>query len=110
MTPRVPDRGQIVVMNFDPQAGSEIGKRRPALVVSPKAYNRVTGFALVCTITTKPRGYPFEVTVDTVKTTGVILADRLRSFDWRAHQCALIEKAPAGVLEEVRARLLPLIE
>ncbi len=110
MTAHVPDRGQIVLLNFDPQAGSEIGKRRSALVVSPKAYNRITGFALVCPVTTKPRDYPFEVAVNTNKTTGVVLADRLRSFDWRARQCVLIEKAPAGVLEEVRARLLPLIE
>ena len=110
MTAHVPDRGQIVLLNFDPQAGSEIGKRRPALVVSPKAYNRITGFALVCPVTTKPRDYPFEVAVNTNKTTGVVLADRLRSFDWRARQCVLIEKAPAGVVEEVRARLLPLIE
>ncbi len=110
MTAHVPDRWQIVLLNFDPQAGSEIGKRRPALVVSPKAYNRITGFALVCPVTTKPRDYPFEVAVNTNKTTGVVLADRLRSFDWRARQCVLIEKAPAGVLEEVRARLLPLIE
>ncbi|MGH8307412.1 MAG: type II toxin-antitoxin system PemK/MazF family toxin [Gammaproteobacteria bacterium] len=110
MTPHVPDRGQIVIMNFDPQAGSEIGKRRPALVISPKAYNRITGLVLVCPISTKPRGYPFEVTVTTAKTTGVVLADRMRSFDWRARQCALVEKSPAGILEETRARLLPLIE
>lgn len=110
MSPHVPDRGQIIAIDFDPQAGSEIGKRRPALVVTPKAYNKVTGLVLVCPITTKPRGNPFEVQVSTRKTVGAVLADRLRSFDWRARRAALIEKAPAGALEEVRARLLPLID
>lgn len=110
MTPHVPDRGQIIVINFDPQAGTEIGKRRPALVISPKAYNRRTGLVLVCPITTKPRGNPFEVTLNTKKTVGAVLSDRLRSFDWRARRAALVEKASDETLDEVRARLLPLIE
>lgn len=110
MTAHVPDRGQIVIISFDPQAGHEIGKRRPALVMSPKAYNRVTGLVLVCPITTKPRDNPFEVRINTPKIAGAALADRLHSFDWRARQCALVEKAPRGFLEEVRAKFMPLIE
>lgn len=110
MTPHLPDRGQIIVMDFDPQAGTEIGKRRPALVLSPKAYNRVTGFVLVCPITTSPRHNPFEVTISTKRIVGAILSDRVRSFDWRARRSELVEKAPVGVLEEVRARLLPIID
>ncbi|MBI2382777.1 MAG: type II toxin-antitoxin system PemK/MazF family toxin [Gammaproteobacteria bacterium] len=110
MTPHLPDRGQIVVISFDPQAGHEIGKRRPALVISPKSYNRLTGLVLVCPITSKPRDNPFEVRINTAKIAGAALADRLHSFDWRARQCALVEKAPVGILEEVLARFLPLIE
>ena len=110
MTAHMPDRGQIVVMDFDPQAGTEIGKRRPALVISPKAYNRKTGFVLVCPITTKPRGNPFEVPVHSSRTVGAVLADRIRSFDWRARRSALVEKCPAGILDEVRARIFPLID
>ncbi|MBX6419686.1 MAG: type II toxin-antitoxin system PemK/MazF family toxin [Sinobacteraceae bacterium] len=110
MRAHLPDRGQIVVLDFDPQAGAEIGKRRPALVMSPKSYNRVTGLVLVCPITTQPRDYPFEVRIQTAKTVGAALADRLHSFDWRARRCALIEKAPSGFWEEVRAKFLTLIE
>lgn len=110
MTANVPDRGQIIAIDFDRQAGTEIGKRRPALVISPKAYNRITGLVLVCPITTKPRGNPFEVSIQTKKTVGAILSDRLRSFDWRARRSALIEKSPAETMDEVRARLLPLID
>lgn len=109
MTVHVPDRGQIVAIDFDPQAGTEIGKRRPALVMSPKSYNRLTGLVLVCPITTKPRDYPFEVRLLATKTAGAVLADRVHTFDWRARRCALIEKAPAGVPEEAVARFLPLI-
>jgi mRNA interferase MazF len=98
------------VINFDPQAGSEIGKRRPALVMSPKAYNRATGLVLVCPITTKVKDYPFEVRIKTAKTVGAALSDRLHSFDWRARQCSLIEKAPPGLFEEVRSRFQTLLD
>ena len=109
MIPHVPDRGQIIALDFDPQVGREIGKRRPALVISPKAYNRLSGFALVCPVTTKPSTDPFEVTIGTNKTVGVVLPDRIRSVDWRARRAALIENAPPGVLDEVHAKLLTLV-
>ncbi|MBV8063836.1 MAG: type II toxin-antitoxin system PemK/MazF family toxin [Nevskia sp.] len=110
MSAHLPDRGQIVVIDFDPQAGTEIGKRRPALVMSPKAYNRATGLVLVFPITTKPRDYPFEVRLQTAKSVGAVLADRVHSFDWRARRCALIEKAPSAVLDEAQAKFLTLIQ
>ncbi len=106
----VPDRGQIIAINFDPTVGNEIGKRRPALVMSPKAYNRATGFVLVCPITTQPRGNPLEVPLTGARTAGSVLVDRIRSFDWRARQSTLIEKAPAGLFNEVSLRLMPLIK
>lgn len=106
----VPDRGQIIAIDFDPKAGGEIGKRRPALVISPKAYNRATGFVLVCPLTSQPRGNALEVAVTGAKTSGSVLVDRIRSFDWRARRSVLIEKAPAGLFDEVSARLLPLIQ
>ncbi|MGQ0622562.1 MAG: type II toxin-antitoxin system PemK/MazF family toxin [Panacagrimonas sp.] len=109
LAPHVPDRGQIIVIDFDPKAGSEMGKRRPALVMSPKAYNRATGFVLVCPLTTQPRGNPLEVPVVGARTAGAVLVDRVRSFDWRARHAAWVEKAPEGLFEEVSARLLPLI-
>jgi mRNA interferase MazF len=106
----IPDRGQIVLIDFDPQAGTEIGKRRPALVMSPKAYNRLTGLVLVCPITTKPRDNPFEVRIQSGKTVGAALSDRLHSFDWRARRCELLEKAPPGFHEEVRSKFRTLID
>ncbi|MGQ0698749.1 MAG: type II toxin-antitoxin system PemK/MazF family toxin [Panacagrimonas sp.] len=106
----LPERGQIIVIDFDPKAGSEIGRRRPALVMSPKSYNRATGFVLVCPVTTQPRGNSLEVPVIGAKTAGSVLVDRVRSFDWRARRAALVEKAPEGLFEEVSARLLPLIQ
>lgn len=105
----IPDRGQIIAINFDPQAGTEIGKRRPALVISPKAYNRPTGLVLVCPITSKVRDYPFEVRLAGHRTVGAVLADRLRSFDWRARESVLIEKVSDETLAEVRAKLMTLI-
>lgn len=110
MSVHIPDRAQIVAIDFDPQAGSEIGKRRPALVMSPKSYNRLTGLVLVCPITTKPRDYPFEVRIQTAKLVGAALSDRLHSFDWRARRCTLIERAPAGFFEEVRSRFQTLLD
>lgn len=113
MTPdavHVPDRGQIIAIDFDPKAGGEIGKRRPALVMSPKAYNRATGFVLVCPLTSQPRGNPLEVPVVGGKIAGSVLVDRIRSYDWRARRAVLIEKAPSGLFDEVSARLLPLIQ
>ena len=107
---QVPDRGQIVVVNFDPQLGTEIGKRRPALVMSPKSYNRATGFALVCPITSQPRGNALEVPVVGGKTAGSVLIDRIRSIDWRARRVMLVEKAPEGLADEVSLRLRTLIE
>jgi mRNA interferase MazF len=109
MSVHVPDRGHIVLLNFEPTTGREIGKRRPALVMSPKSYNRITGLALVCPITTRVSDYPFEVRIATTKTVGAALADRLRSVDWRARQCQLVEKAPVGVLDEARAKLSALV-
>lgn len=109
MSVHIPDRGQIIAIDFEPNAGSEIGKRRPALAMSPKTYNRLTGLVLVCPITTKVKGYPFEVRLETSRTVGAVLADRLHSFDWRARRAALIENAPAGVVADTLAKLTALL-
>ena len=80
----VPDRGDLVWLDFDPQAGREQAGRRPALVLSPKAYNQKVGLALLCPITSQVKGYPFETAIPPgLKVSGVVLADHVKNMDWR---------------------------
>ncbi len=81
----VPERGDIVWLSFDPQAGHEQAGHRPALVLSPKAYNGKTGLMLCCPMTTKVKGYPFEVVLSG-DTPSAALADQVKSLDWRARK------------------------
>jgi len=106
----VPEVGDLVWLTFEPHAGREQAGRRPALVLSPKAYNAKSGLVLVCPITSQVKGYPFEVAVTAGQgATGVVLADHLKSLDWRARHAERIGRCAAEVLDEVRARLAPLL-
>jgi len=106
----VPDAGDIVWLTFDPQAGREQAGRRPALVLSPKMYNAKSGLALACPITNQAKGYPFEVAVPTGQgASGVVLADHLKSVDWKARRAERVGRCTTEVLDEVRARLAPLL-
>jgi len=93
-----PDRGEIVWVTLDPQAGREQKGRRPALVISPKSYNKKSGLALVCPITSKTKGYPFEVAVDELKEPGTILADQIKNIDWRARKVKKITTVSSEIL------------
>ncbi|TVS05662.1 MAG: endoribonuclease MazF [Cyanobium sp. PLM2.Bin73] len=105
-----PDRGDLVWLEFTPQTGSEQAGRRPALVISPKAYNAKVGLALFCPVTSRIKGYPFEVSLpEGSGVIGVVLADQLKSLDWRARKAKLIERASPEVLALVTARILPLL-
>jgi len=107
----VPDRGDLVWLEFTPQAGSEQRGRRPALVISPKAYNGKVGMALFCPITSKIKGYPFEVLLpDGYSVGGVILSDQLKSLDWRTRKAKFIERISSDLMAMVTARMLPLLE
>jgi mRNA interferase MazF len=107
----VPDRGDLVWLEFTPQTGSEQAGRRPALVISPKSYNGKVGLGLFCPVTSRVKGYPFEVLLPAGSgVTGVVLADQLKSLDWRARKAKLIERTSPDVLAMVTARLLPLLE
>ena len=111
MSSYVPDRGDLVWLEFTPQAGSEQRGRRPALVLSPKTYNGKVGLALFCPITSKIKGYPFEVLLpDGYYMSGVVLSDQLKSIDWRSWNAKLIERISSDVLAMVTARVLPLLE
>ena len=106
----VPDGGDLIWFTFDPQAGHEQAGRRPALVLSPKPYNQKSGLALVCLVTNQIKGYPFEVPVPAgCGLMGVILADHVKSLDWKARQAAKIGRIPLAALNEVLARLAPLL-
>ncbi len=107
----VPGRGDIVWLQFTPHAGHEQAGRRPALVVSPREYNRRVGLALLCPITSQVKGYPFEVALPSgLGVEGVVLADQIKSLDWRVRDARLQCEAPSEILDEVVARILPLID
>jgi mRNA interferase MazF len=108
--PYVPDRGDLIWLSFDPQAGREQAGRRPALVLSPASYNGLIGLAFVCPITSQVKGYPFEVRLPSgLPVTGVVLADHLRNIDWQARRADPIGTAPASVVDEVLDRISPLL-
>lgn len=109
--PYVPDRGDIVWLTFTPRVGNEQAGRRPALVVSPRAYNHKTSLALLCPITSKVKGYPFEVALPARgRITGVILSDQIKSLDWQARGAEFAARAPEKVVGEVLAKLGVLTE
>ncbi len=106
-----PRRGDVVWLTFDPQAGHEQAGRRPALVLSPEQYNRRSGFALICPITSQRKGYPFEVPLpDGLAVSGVVLADQVRSLDWRARRADLMGAVPDSVIEETLGKLEALLQ
>lgn len=106
----IPTPGDIVWLEFTPQAGHEQAGRRPAMVLSKKAYNQKTGLGIFCPITSKIKGYPFEVAVIGKKISGVVLSDQVKSLDWKARKVKFIEKVNASVLKEVISKITVIIE
>jgi mRNA interferase MazF len=109
-SPYAPDRGDIVWLMFDPQTGREMRGRRPALTLSPRAYNALVGLAIFCPVTSQVKGYPYEVTLpQKSKIAGVVLADQVRSLDWRARDAQFAARAPDRIIEDVLAKLRTLV-
>jgi len=106
----VPDAGDIVWLQFDPQAGHEQAGHRPALVLSPAIYNARAGLMVCCPISTRIRGYPFEVLTSVEGVDCAVLSDQVRSLDWRARKAKRKAVASANVLIEVRARVKTLLQ
>lgn len=107
----VPERGDAVWITLDPQAGHEQAGRRPALVLSPSAYNGRVGLALLCPITTQVKGYPFEVPLPAgLPVAGVVGADQVKSLDWRARKAIRIAAVPKEIVIQVVSRLQTLLE
>jgi mRNA interferase MazF len=105
-----PDRGDLIWLDFNPQSGSEQAGKRPALVVSPAKYNLKVGLALVCPVTTRAKGYPFEVALpEGSSISGVILADQLKSLDWRTRHAEYAGRVPEETVNDVLARIATLL-
>ena len=102
------DAGDIVWLQFDPQADHEQAGHRPALVLSPAAYNGKAGLMLCCPMTTQIKGYPFEVRI-AGDTDSAVLADQVNSLDWRARRAKLKGRISAAELAEVRAKVMALV-
>lgn len=106
----VPDRGDVVWLSFDPQAGREQAGRRPAVILSPLAYNGRVGLALCCPVTSQVKGYPFEVPLpEGIGVTGVVLSDHVRSLDWRVRRAEFMARLPSACLEEILQKLNALL-
>ncbi len=105
-----PDRGDIVWINFNPQADYEQAGRRPALILSPKNYNSKVGLAILCPITSKKKGYPFEVKIPgELPVNGVILSDQAKSMDWKIRNTEFICELDNKSVEQVLQRLQTLL-
>jgi mRNA interferase MazF len=97
----IPERGDIVWLNFNPQSGHEQKGKRPAVVISPKEYNEKTGLGLFCPITSKVKDYPFEVKIENKKISGVVLSDQLKSLDWKIRDIEFIIKETNKTVDEI---------
>ena len=108
--PWSPDRGDLVWLTFDPQAGREQAGRRPALVLSPGAYNDKTGLSIMCPITSQRKGYPFEVALpDDLPVKGCVLSDHMKSVDWRERNATFIGRVRPELLAQILNRIGPLL-
>jgi mRNA interferase MazF len=110
VTDYVPESCDAVWLVFDPQAGHEQAGRRPAFVLSPKAYNAKSSLFIACPITSKIKGYPFEVLIpNSYPIQGVILSDQIKSLDWRVRKAEFICTLPLSTMNEVIAKLKPIL-
>lgn len=108
--PEAPDRGDVVWLTLNPQAGHEQAGRRPVVVLSPRAYNARVGLALFCPVTSKEKGYPFEVRLpEGLPVSGVILSDQVKSLDWRAREAEFLARLPSEVVSAILQKLQVLL-
>jgi len=111
MPPYCPKRGDVVWISFNPQAGHEQAGHRPALVLSPQAYNRKVGLAILCPLTNQVKGYPFEVRIpEGVQASGAVLADQVKSIDWRARKASRLCTLPEGTVRQVLNKVGTLLD
>jgi mRNA interferase MazF len=106
----VPERGDIVWLNFNPGSGHEQQGKRPAIVISPQEYNEKTGLGLFCPITSKIKNYPFEVTIKSKKISGVVLADQIKSLDWKTREIEFISKENPENINKIISKISVLLQ
>jgi mRNA interferase MazF len=107
---RIPARGDIIRLEFNPRTGSEQAGYRPAIVISPSAYNRISKIILVCPITSRQKGWPFEVELpEQLQTHGVVLVDQLKAVDCSARQARFVEQVSSEFMDELLGRLETLV-
>jgi mRNA interferase MazF len=109
VAPYVPEAGDIAWLDFDPQAGREQAKRRPALVLTDELYNRASGLVVVCPLTSRRRPYPFALPITVADVEGAVLVDHLKSVDWQARKAAFHSKADPALVSKVRAYIATLL-
>lgn len=109
MVSYAPEKGDIVWLNFSPNRGHEQSGVRPALVLSPLKYNLKNGLMVACPITSKVKGYPFEVRIKAKKINGVVIADQVKNLDWKARKVSFAEKAPGSSVLQVQQLIEALI-
>lgn len=109
VTAYVPEAGDIVWIDFDPQVGREQSKRRPGLVLTDSGYNRASGLCVVCPLTSARKGYPFEIPVTINKIEGAILADQIKSLDWKARDVEFHSRSPVELVKKVQTYVAVLL-
>ena len=109
VTPYVPEAGDIVMMDFNPQVGREQAKHRPALVLTNQRYNRASGLAVVCPLTSKRKPYPFALPITLDQVEGAVLVDQLKSLDWSGRSAKFHSKAEPALVSRVRQYLAVLL-
>jgi mRNA interferase MazF len=110
VTPYVPDAGDIVFMDFDPQVGREQAKRRPALILTDQRYNKASGLAVVCPLTSKVKPYPFTLPITVGGVQGAVLVDQLKSMDWSGRGAEFHSRVPARMMSKVRQYIAVLLQ
>jgi len=105
----IPERNEIIWLDFEPTKGKEVGKYRPALVLSSKQYNKQTGLLICCPISTSIRGTATEVTVDNLDQPSVVASSLIQTLSWKDRKANFITKAETGVMDQVLVRIIPLI-
>jgi len=109
VTAYIPEAGDIVMMDFDPQVGRKQAKRRPALVLTDQRYNRASGLAIVCPLTSKRKSYPFALPVTVGQIEGAVLVDQSKSMDWAGRKAKFHSKAELGLVSKVRQYIAVLL-
>jgi len=105
----IPERNDLVWLDFEPKKGKEIGQYRPTLVLTSKEYNKKTGLLICCPISTSVRGHLTEVSVDNLEKPSVVAASLIHTLTWRERKAKFIAKAEDGIIDDVLVRLIPLL-